>query len=456
MKNLTLKNIAQVCGGTYFGPDGKGEVEVTAITTDSRKVQQGCLFVPIVGARTDAHDFIDQVMENGALGTLSERLLPDAQYPYVKVESSLQAVKDIAEFYLKQLDIPVVGITGSVGKTSTKEVIAAVLSEKYHTLKTIGNFNNELGLPLTIFRLRQEHEIAVLEMGISEFGEMSRLAKIDRPDTCVITNIGTCHLENLKDRDGVLKAKTEIFDYMKKDGHIVLNGDDDKLATVGTPHGIAPVFFGLDSGHQVYADQIESRGLKGMFCRIHMGEETFRVWVPMPGRHMIYNALAAAAVGQIYGLTPEEIRRGIESLEPISGRFRMLETDKFLIVDDCYNANPMSMKASLDVLQDANKRRVAILGDMGELGENEVQLHREVGSHAGNCSIDVLICTGKLGRYMAEEARRENPDLEVFYEENPDILMKKLPRLLKKGDTVLVKASHFMGFDRIVETLQNL
>lgn len=456
MKNLTLKNIAQACGGTYYGPDEKGEIQVTAITTDSRKVQQGCLFVPIVGARTDAHDFIDQVMENGALGTLSERILADGRYPYVKVDSSLQAVKDIAEFYLKQLDIPVVGITGSVGKTSTKEVIAAVLRQKYNTLKTIGNFNNELGLPLTVFRLRQEHEIAVLEMGISEFGEMSRLAKIDRPDTCVITNIGTCHLENLKDRDGVLKAKTEIFDYMKENGHIVLNGDDDKLATVGAPHGIVPVFFGLDSRHQVYADQIESRGLKGMFCRIHMGEEAFRVWIPMPGRHMIYNALAAAAVGQIYGLTIEEIRRGIESLEPISGRFRMLETDKFLIVDDCYNANPMSMKASLNVLQDANKRRVAILGDMGELGENEVQLHKEVGIHAGNCSIDGLICTGKLGRYIAEEAKRENPDLEVFYEEDADLLMKKLPKLLKKGDTVLVKASHFMGFDRIVELLQNL
>ena len=230
MKNLTLENITKVCNGTYHGPQEKLQEEVTAITTDSRKVEKGGLFVPVVGERVDAHRFIPQVMEAGALATLSERVLEGADYPYIQVESSLQAVKDIAEFYLEQLDIPVVGITGSVGKTSTKEVIASVLKEKYRTLKTQGNFNNELGLPLTVFRLRDEDEIAVLEMGISDFGEMTRLAKIAKPDTCVITNIGTCHLENLGDRDGVLKAKTEIFKYVKK--NIVLNGDDDKLSTV--------------------------------------------------------------------------------------------------------------------------------------------------------------------------------------------------------------------------------
>ena len=238
MKNLTLENLTKVCGGVYSGPSDKLEQEVSSITTDSRKAEAGTLFVPIVGERVDAHKFIPQVMEAGALATLSERILENADFPYIKVESSLQAVKDIAEFYLQQLQIPVVGITGSVGKTSTKEVIASVLKEKYRTLKTQGNFNNELGLPLTVFRLRDEDEIAVLEMGISDFGEMTRLAKIARPDTCVITNIGTCHLENLGDRDGVLKAKTEIFKYLKKDGHIVLNGDDDKLCTVKEYEGI--------------------------------------------------------------------------------------------------------------------------------------------------------------------------------------------------------------------------
>ena len=456
MKNLTLENITQVCGGTYYGPAGKLQEEVSSIITDSRKADKGCLFVPIVGERVDAHKFIPQVMAAGALATLSERVLEQADFPYIVVESSLQAVKDIAEFYLKQLEIPVVGITGSVCKTSTKEVIASVLSQKYRTLKTQGNFNNELGLPLTVFRLRDEDEMAVLEMGISDFGEMTRLARIARPDTCVITNIGTCNLENLGDRDGVLKAKTEIFKFLRLDGHIVLNGDDDKLSTVKEHEGIAPVFFGMSQGCQVYGDEIVSRGLKGMTCTIHMGEDSFKVDIPMPGRHMVYNALAAAAVGRIYGLTDEQIKAGIESLEPISGRFRMIDTEKFLIVDDCYNANPMSMKASLDVLQDGSGRRVAVLGDMGELGTDEVQLHESVGEHAGKCDIDVLICTGKLCKSMAEKAIQTNPDLKVIYEPDRESLLEHLEGYVQQGDTILVKASHFMKFEEVVEKLQKM
>lgn len=458
MKNLTLENLTRVCGGIYHGDEKDASVEVAAITTDSRTVTPGCLFVPIVGARADGHDFINDVIRKGAMAVLSEKILPDGDFPYILVKSTLQAVKDIAEFYLAQLEIPVVGITGSVGKTSTKEVIASVLKEKYKTLKTQGNFNNELGLPLTVFRLREDDEIAVLEMGISDFGEMSRLAKIAKPDTCVITNIGTCHLENLGDRDGVLRAKTEIFAYLKENGHIVLNGDDDKLSTVKEYKGTRPVFFGLDhrEREQIYADGLESHGLKGTSCRIHLGERSFHVMVPVPGRHMVYNALAAAAVGQIYGLTDEEIRRGIESLETISGRFHIIETDRFLIVDDCYNANPMSMKASLDVLQDGAGRRVAVLGDMGELGEDEIELHRQVGAHAGQCDIEVCICTGPLSRYMAEKARETNPDLTVIWKENREALLEDLENLVKPGDTILVKASHFMGFEEIVKTLQEM
>ena len=455
MKNLTLENLTKVCGGIYFGPSEKLHTEVTAIVTDSRQVTEGCLFVPIVGERVDAHKFIPQVMENGALATLSEKTLENADYPYIQVESTLQAVKDIAEFYLEQLSIPVVGITGSVGKTSTKEVIASVLKEKYRTLKTQGNFNNELGLPLTVFRLRDEDEIAVLEMGISDFGEMTRLAKIAKPDTCVITNIGTCHLENLGDRDGVLKAKTEIFGFLKENGHIVLNGDDDKLFTVKEYKGIKPIFFGMSDGCEVYADEIKSCGLKGMTCRIHVGEDTFQADIPMPGRHMVYNALAATAVGRIYGLTLEQIRHGIETLEAISGRFHMIETDRFLIVDDCYNANPMSMKASLDVLKDGDGRRVAILGDMGELGENEVALHEEVGAHAAECGIDVCICAGPLAAHIAAKAR-SNENLTVIEEPTRESLLSNLPSYVKRGDTILVKASHFMKFEEVVEKLQEM
>lgn len=290
MKNLTLENLAAACNGRYVGPEEKRNVCVTAITTDSRKVTEGCLFVAIRGARVDGHRFISQVMKAGAAAVLSEQELEGADYPYILTESSLQAVKDIAEFYLKQLQIPVIGIAGSVGKTSTKEMVAAVLEQRYRVLKTEGNFNNELGLPLTVFRLRDEDEIAVLEMGISDFGEMHRLAKIARPQTCIMTNIGWCHLENLKDRDGILRAKSEIFDFLEQDGHVILNGDDDKLATIREVRGIRPVRFGLETSNDIWADELENQGLKGIRCRIHTPAGEFRTTVPMPGRHMVYNA----------------------------------------------------------------------------------------------------------------------------------------------------------------------
>ncbi|MBS6195678.1 MAG: UDP-N-acetylmuramoyl-tripeptide--D-alanyl-D-alanine ligase [Clostridiales bacterium] len=454
MKNLTLEHIAQACHGIYRGPEEKKNICVTAITSDSRKVEEGGLFVPIKGARADGHDFIPQVMAAGALGTLSEKELEGADFPYVQVASSLQAVKDLAAYYLDQLQIPVVGITGSVGKTSTKEMIASVLSRKYRVLKTQGNFNNELGLPLTVFRLREEDEIAVLEMGISDFDEMHRLAAIARPDICVITNIGTCHLENLGDRDGVLKAKTEVFDHLKENASVILNGDDDKLGTVSEVQGKAPVFFGLDSRHPIYADEIESRGLKGISCRIHTPEGEFSVVVPIPGRHMVYNALAGTAVGLTCKMTLEEIKEGIESLQPLGGRFHIIETEKYTIVDDCYNANPMSMKASLEILKDALGRKTAILGDMGELGVNEAALHAEVGAFAAAAGIDLLICVGDLCRHMAEAAEKENSSLKVVHLENPEELLSKLPELVEEKDTILVKASHFMDFGRVVEALQ--
>ena len=454
MKNLTLEHIARACGGTYIGAEDKKEACVDNISTDSRLAGKGTLFVAIKGARVDGHNFIPQVAEQGALAALSERELPDCPIPYIRVESTLQAVKDIAEYYLEQLKIPVVGITGSVGKTSTKEMIAAVLAQKYNVLKTLGNFNNELGLPLTVFRLREEHEIAVLEMGINHFGEMHRLAKIAKPDTCVITNIGYCHLENLIDRDGVLRAKTEIFDHMKPGGTAILNGDDDKLATVKEVHGSKAVYFGLNPENEIYADEIEPRGLKGISCRIHTAEGSFSVLVPIPGRHMVYNALAGTAVGLQYGLTLEQIQKGIESLQSLSGRFHIIEANGMTIVDDCYNANPMSMKASLDVLKDALGRKVAILGDMGELGENEAALHAEVGKHAAHSGIDCLICAGTLSEHMAQAAKEANPELRVIRYAQREELVEHLKELVKPGDTVLVKASHAMQFEKIVEALQ--
>lgn len=453
MKNMTLGNIAAACSGTYYGTEEAKEKTIADITTDSRKAGKDSLFVAIKGEKVDAHRFIPAVFEQGALCVICERAPEHPAGAYILVESSLQAIKDIAEFYRKQLDMKVVGITGSVGKTSTKEMIASVLSEKYRVLKTLGNFNNELGLPLTVFRLREEDEIAVLEMGISHFGEMHRLSKIARPDICVITNIGQCHLEFLGDRDGILKAKTEIFDYLAPAGTIVLNGDDDKLATLQEVKGIQPVFFGIDSDRMISATQIHSLGLKGIACRICTGQGDFDVTIPIPGYHMVYNALAGTAVGLSLGMTTEEIKRGIEKLESLSGRFHIIETDNYTVVDDCYNANPVSMKASLKVLGDALGRKVAILGDMGELGENEQQLHEEVGVAAGQQGIQLLICVGALSEGMAKAAKETNPQMEVIHKQTLEEAIDSLQQCLKQGDTILVKASHFMHFEKIVEVL---
>ena len=455
MKNLTLENIAKVCQGTYCGSPDLSSREVESIVTDSRQVQPGALFVAIPGERVDGHTFIEDVIAKGAMAVVSERDLGPRPYPYIRVDSSLQAVKNIAEFYLEGLNIPVVGITGSVGKTSTKEVIAAVLSQKYHVLKTKGNFNNELGLPLTIFRLRPEHELAVLEMGINQFGEMTRLAKIAKPDTCVITNIGPCHLEYLGDRDGVFRAKTEIFQFLKPDGRAVLNGDDDKLAAVCEVNGEKPLFFGMDTQSEVWADEVENHGLAGTQCRIHLEGEAFSVRIPIPGEHMVSNALAAAAVGKCYGLSAEEIRKGIEGLEAISGRMHMVQSGALTVIDDCYNANPVSMKASLDVLKHTQGRTVAILGDMGELGADEIRLHQEVGAFAASAGVDLCICVGRLSQYMAEAARQEKPELEVLHLERLEELRGMLPDLAKQGGSMLVKASHFMGFEKIIAFFEN-
>lgn len=453
MKAMSLREIAAACGGQYFGDAGRLDEKVTSVTIDSRKTEEDCLFIPIRGARVDGHSFIPQVMEKGALCTLSEEVL-EVSHPYILVDSCQQALKDLAEHYRKALDIKVVGITGSVGKTSTKEMIASVLSQKYRVLKTAGNFNNEIGLPLTIFNIREEHEIAVLEMGISDFGEMSRLARMARPDICVITNIGLCHLENLGDRDGILKAKTEMFAYRNPGATIILNGEDDKLQKVKEWEGYKPLYFGLSAGFDAYADDIRSLSLKGISCTLHLGEDTLSVMIPIPGRHMVYNALAGALVGRSMGLTLTQIKAGIENLVPVSGRNHLIETEKLLIIDDCYNANPISMRASLDVLASADSRKVAVLGDMFELGENEKKLHYEVGAHAAKGRIDLVVCIGKLSKETAKGVEDAKGTV-VHFDTKADFLARA-EKLLQKGDTVLVKASHGMEFPEIVEKLKEM
>lgn len=455
MKNMSLQKITAACGGTYCGSADLSEREVSSVVIDSRKAEKDSLFVAIKGARVDGHSFIPQVMEKGALCAVSEQDLGDVPYPYIKVGSCEQALKDIAEHYRRSLDIRVVGISGSVGKTSTKEMIASVLGQKFNVLKTEGNFNNEIGLPLTVFNIREEHEIAVLEMGISHFGEMTRLAKIARPDICVITNIGVAHIESLGSRDGILKAKTEMFQYMNPEGTIILNGDDDKLRGFVPENGVSPVYFGLDPSCPYHAEKTENKGLRGTDAEFVTPDSRFRAHISIPGGHMVYNALAGIAVGTALGMTPEEMARGIEALVPIAGRNNLIETERWSIIDDCYNANPASMKSSLDVLACADTRTVAILGDMFELGASEKEMHYEVGAYAAEKGISVLICIGGLSAETARGARESSDGaaMEILHYSTKEDFFKEMNDVLKKDDTILVKASHGMEFTEIVNFL---
>lgn len=457
MRNLTLENIAKSCEGILFCQDDTvRNQEVSDIVTDNRKVTGNSLFIAIKGNRVDGHSFINSAYESGAMCVISEKKI-DTDRPYIMVKNSLVAIKQIAKFYREGLNIKVVGITGSVGKTSTKEMIYSVLSQKYNVLKTEGNYNNELGLPLTIFRIRDEHEVAVLEMGISDFGEMTRLSEIAKPDVAVITNIGTCHLENLKTRDGILQAKTELFANLKENASIILNGDDDKLSTITSYNGIEPIFYYLDnnSNKTIYADAIENDGIKGIKCNIHYNNCHMNVNIHIPGRHMIYNALAATCVGKVFGLTDYEIKSGIEQLLPISGRNNIIDIGNITVIDDCYNANPVSMKASIDVLSYATGRKIAILGDMFELGDNEEMYHSEIGKYLLNKNIDIIILVGKLSKY-AYQILYDNLEKHdnLFYYDNLDNMLLSLNNIIKPDDTLLVKASHGMNFYKIIEYLQ--
>ncbi len=457
MKNLTLENIAKACEGELHNySDEYSSKEASCVEVDSRKVLEGGIFIATKGERVDGHSFINQVFEKGALGVICEKEPLDCNKPYILVKDSFEALKAVAGFYRQQLNIPVIGITGSVGKTSTKEFIAGTLGTKFKVCKTQGNFNNEVGMPLTILSIREDDKIAVVEMGISDFGEMSRLASISKPDTCVITNIGQCHLEKLGDRDGVLKAKTEMFKYMNPEGTVFLNGDDDKLLTVNSPNGKDIIYYGMGATNDIRAINVINKGLFGSDATIVMGkgqqEISFDVHIPLPGRHMVFNSLVAAGVAIEYGLSIDEIKKGIESIAPTGGRSNVIKKDPYVVIDDCYNANPVSMKAAIDLLNMANTRKVAILGDMFELGEDECELHKEVGSYAMSHGVDVLIAIGSLSQNMYQGAFEcvLSADKPVYCFDTKEEAMEKFPSILESGDSILIKASHGMHFEEIV------
>lgn len=455
MEPITLRQLLDAVDGTLLGDFSDLDTVITAVDTDSRKMHPGSLFIPLEGERFDGHAFIDAALESAA-GCLTARVR-NSYLPgkfYIKVRSTQRALRDLAQWYKKRFDIPFVCITGSVGKTTTKDMVAAVLSEKFRVLKTDGNFNNNIGLPLTLLRLDRSVELCVLEMGMNHAGEIEYLSEIVEPDVALITNVGDSHIENLGSREGIFKAKCEIFSHMKPGGTAILNGDDEWLTTLRGKLPFRTVFVGAEEGLDYRADQICSDGETHLTCRVTTPKTVFQACIPALGSHMIYPALMAAAAGELFGMTGEEIARGIQNFLPTKMRMNVLRLPGDVVVlNDAYNANPQSMRAAAAVLGDAkDRRKVAVVGDMLELGENSALFHRTVGECFADLGADCLIAVGKLAKYIADGAEEAGLK-EVYYFAEQSHALPTICRELQPGTTILVKASRAMHFEKIVEAL---
>lgn len=450
---LTLKEIADNIGGILIG----GDAEINSISRDSRDIGDNCLYVPLKGEKFDGHDFIEMACAEGAAAVLTEREYEKYPVPSVLVKDTKIALGDIARYYRKKLEnVKVVAITGSVGKTTTKDIVASVLSRKYKTVKTQGNYNNDIGVPLTIFGIEEDTEVAVIEMGMNHFNEIDYLSSVALPDIGVITNIGVSHIENLGSREGILKAKCEIFNHMADDSFKVLNGDDDKLVTIARKYKNL-CYCSLNEFAEVHADNVVEKGLDGISCTIYLDDNKvqIQVMIPVPGKHMVQNAMFAAAVGYELGLSPDEIKAGIECFHPTAMRMDIIEAGKYTVINDAYNANPQSVKAAIDVLKSCEGTTCCILGDMFELGEKAPQYHAEVGKYAVCQGIDYVVCIGELSENMYEGAVSMGGS-EVAYFRTKEEFIEDIKNILPdKRCTVLVKASRGMHFEKITDKLRS-
>ena len=440
MKDMTIFSAARAAGGRVAGCGQDAPLSGGVI--DSREAGPGLMFCALPGERADGHEYMRSALEKGAACCLATHVPEGVTGPVILVDDVRSAMAKIAGACRDRLGIPVVGITGSSGKTTAKEMCAAVLSQKYNTLKTEKNFNNELGVPLTLFRIGPEHGAAVVELGINHFGEMSRLGAMAKPDIAVYTLIGRSHLEALGDLDGVLRAKGELVEHMPPDGLLIVNGDDEKLAAWRPAR--RKLTFGLGEGCDVRGVGFAPRGAEGSALTVLAGERRIELFLPAYGRHLAYAALAAAAVGIELGLSDGQIAAGAADYAPVGRRARIIETPSLTVIDDCYNANPDSVKMAIASAGALGGRLVCILGDMLELGEQSEQMHREVGE-AARAAGALLLTAGERSAAMGGEHFASKAEL-----------ISVLPRLLKRGDRVLVKASHSMAFEEISDALRAL
>ena len=453
MQPMTVKEIAEAVNGVWWNPREDAPA-VTAVCTDSRKITPGCLFLPWVGEKFDGHNFIDAALDAGAAGCLCARLPQDLRKDkfYIKVDDTRLALRALASAYRDKFRIPFVQITGSVGKTTTKEMVAAVLGAKLRVLKTPENFNNDIGTPLTLLGLEPSHQAAVIETGMNHFGEIEYLGAMVRPDVAVISNVGDAHIEFLGSREGILKAKCEILDHLKEGGLVVLNGDDALLDTVKGPWRI--VRCGQSEHCQARITEVADHGVEGITCTVLTAKDRYALTIPAPGEYMAYSASIAVAVGEELGLSHDEIVRGVAAYEPAGSRMRVVRLPEGrIILDDCYNANPQSVTAALEVLAKTDcDRKVAVLGDMGELGDLTDQAHYNMGALAAMLGIDFVAAIGTKAVKIADGTAQSGG--EVLYFATKEEAIGELKHQLGPGTAMLVKASHAMHFGELVDELR--
>lgn len=429
---------------------------ISGVSTDSRTIKPGDLFIPLVGENFDGHDFINQALDKGAAFSLCEIIKKSKiknSEKVIFVNNTQQALMKLAAYYRNLFEIPFVAVTGSVGKTTTKNMIAEVLKTRFSVLKTEGNYNNEIGLPLTLFNLEKGHQIGVVEMGMSGFGEIRRMVNIVNPRVSVITNIGISHIEKLGSKENIAKAKMEILEPLKPEDLAVLNADSIELWQQRNNLTPRSVFFGIKQG-QIRAENIVSLGEKGTTFDIIYGSEKFNIRLFLPGVHNVYNALAACAVGLEYGLSEQDIATGLAQIKPTKMRLE-LKKSYFgsTIIDDCYNASPDSMKSALNLLAEMGKgmKRAAILGDMFELGEYARNAHLDVGRYAVG-KADMLIAVGQFAQDIANGFAEDNNGI-IYRFKTTEQAAQSVSDLVRDYDIILVKASRGMKMELIVSKL---
>lgn len=458
MEKISLVEVIKAINGKVVGKSTATSSYVQTVVTDSRTKTTDGLFFAIIGENTDGHNYIQMAKENGSVAAVISKELEDYDegITYILVSDTIEALRDLATWYRAKFDIPVVAVTGSVGKTTTKEMIARVLEVKFNVLKTEGNLNSEIGAPLTVLNLNKNHEIAVIEMGMDHLGQIYNISKIVRPDTAVISNIGVAHIEYLKSRENILKAKTEVFENMDESGVAILNSDDDMLVTV--KNDIKKIWYGLNENADVRAKDVSVDYTEGFVkARLLINDSEYEIKIPGLSKHLVYAALCGISVGLRYNMPVEDIIKGVEGYKGIKMRMDVKKlNNNILVIDDTYNANPVSMKSLIDTVAASDRTvKTVIIGDMYELGEEKLSAHKSVVEHAIDLGISNLIVIGENMKEAFDNLQEKYKSKVNLYE-TKESFYENITKYIVPNSVIAVKASRGMKFENIVSKIIEL